>query len=318
MPKQIILDTDIGTNVDDCLALALILASPELELLAVTTVYGDVGLRARMVLKLLALRGAAGPPVAAGAARPLRAERPVYWAGHEGQGLLAEEEDGLRPASESGAGLIARLVMAQPGEITLVAIGPLTNVALALLDEPRVATNLAGLVLMGGVVGDARDRRRPGTRQVDHPGSGPGLPETEHNFRSDPEAAHAVLTSGAPIRIVPLDVTSRVRIGEAGLGRIRAAGDPFHLAIAEQLGRYPRFVERGWTYLHDPLAAACAIDPTLVRFEALWTAVETGGGPTAGKLRVALPGPGSPATAEVALDVDVERSEAFVLDRLAR
>jgi purine nucleosidase len=318
VPKQIILDTDIGTDVDDCLALAMILASPELELLAITTVYGDVGLRARMVLKLLALRGAAGPPVAVGAAHPLLAERPVYWAGHEGQGLLVPEDDGPLPASESGAGLIARLVMAQPGEITLVAIGPLTNVALALLDEPRVATNLASLVLMGGVVGDTHHQGAPGAPRVDHPWSAPGLPEIEHNFRCDPEAAHAVLTSGAPIRIVPLNVTTRVRIGQAGLSRIRAVGDPFHLAIAEQLERYSRFVERRWTYLHDPLAVACAIDPTLVRFEAAGVAVETGGGHTAGKLLVALPGSGSPATAEVALDVDVERSEAFVLDRLAR
>jgi purine nucleosidase len=321
--KPIILDTDIGTDVDDCLALALILASPELNLLAVSTVYGDVELRARMVLKLLALRGAAGLPVAAGAARPLLGKRPVYWAGHEGRGLLAPEENGFRPASESVPSLIARLVMAQPGQITLVAIGPLTNVALALLVEPRLATNLASLVLMGGVVGGTYRQPtgslRPRAQQaplVDHPYSALALPWTEHNFRSDPEAAHVVLTSGAPIKIVPLDVTSQVRIGQADLSRIQAAGDPFHLAIADQLERYPRFAERGWTNLHDPLAVASTIDPTLVRFEALRAVVETGGEQAAGKLLVALAEPGSPATAEVALDVDVERSETFIVDRL--
>ena len=93
-PKLIILDTDIGTDVDDCLALALILASPELRLVAVTTVYGDTLLRSRMVMKLLELRGMAGIPVAAGAQKPLLGRLPVYWEGHEGQGVLEPADAG--------------------------------------------------------------------------------------------------------------------------------------------------------------------------------------------------------------------------------
>ena len=302
-PKRIILDTDIGADVDDCLALALILASPELELLAVTTVYGDVALRGRMALKLLRLRGAAGVPVALGAARPLLGRPPVYWAGHEGEGLLEPDDAALRPADEHAVDLIVRTVMTRPGEVTLVAIGPLTNVALAFSREPRLAANLAGLTLMGGVVG--------GTHALE-------LPWVEHNFRCDPEAAHIVLSAGAAPTIVPLDVTTQVRIRPDDVARIGAAGDPFHAAVADQVTRYPRYARRGWTNLHDPLAVATVIDPTLVRCEPVRAVVETVGEHTAGALLAAAPTPDAPATARIALAVDAARAERFIIDRLAQ
>ena len=301
-PKRIILDTDIGADVDDCLALALILAAPELELLAVTTVYGDVGLRGRMALKLLRLRGAAGVPVALGAARPLLGRPPVYWAGHEGEGLLEPDDAALRPADEHAVDLIVRTVMTRPGEVTLVAIGPLTNVALAFSREPRLAANLAGLTLMGGVVGGAHALE---------------LPWVEHNFRCDPEAAHIVLSAGATPTIVPLDVTTQVRIRPDDVARIGAAGDPFHAAVADQVTRYPRYARRGWTNLHDPLAVATVIDPTLVRCEPVRAVVETAGEHTAGALLAAAPTPDAPATARIALAVDAARAERFIVDRLA-
>ena len=176
--------------------------------------------------------------------------------------------------------------MAQPGEIILIAIGPLTNVALAMLKEPRLARALGGLVIMGGVIGGAHALH---------------LPWTEHNFRSDPEAAQIVLASGAPMAIVPLDVTTQVRIRTVGVARLAAADTPFHLAVADQVRRYPRYKEQGWTYLHDPLAVASVIRPELVKWESLHAVVETGGTHTAGKLLVKPPAEGSPATAEVAV-----------------
>lgn len=299
--RPILLDTDIGTDVDDCLALALLLASLELQLAGVTTVYGDTRLRGRMALKLLALRGVSGVPVAAGAERPLLGRPPVYWEGHEGQGLLGPEDDALALTSAHAVDLIVRTVLASPGEITLIAIGPLTNIALALLKEPRLARDLAGLTVMGGVVG--------GTAALH-------LPWTEHNFRSDPEAAHIVLASGAPLRIVPLDVTTQVRIHPTDTERIRAAGDPFHRAVADQIDRYPRYQQRGWTYLHDPLAAATVIAPDLVTWTPVHAVVETKGDYTAGKLLVQQPDEQHPATAQVALAVDAARAEAFVTGRL--
>ncbi len=299
--KPVLLDTDIGTDVDDCLALALILASPELRLVGVTTVYGDTGLRARMVRKLLALRGAADLPVAAGAEKPLLGKLPVYWEGHEGQGLLEPADLAGEIGDGHAVDLIIRTVMARPGEITLLAIGPLTNVALALLKEPRLASALAGLTLMGGAVGGAAALH---------------LPWTEHNFRSDPEAAHIVMASGAPLRIVPLDVTTLVRIRSEDTARIWAVGDPFHRAVADQIERYPRYRRQGWTYLHDPLAAATLIEPSLVTWTPVYAVVETGGAHTAGKLLVKHPGEAEPVTAQLALTVDVPRAESLILQRL--
>jgi purine nucleosidase len=303
MTTRIILDTDIGTDVDDCLALALILGSPELALAGITCVYGDVDLRARMILKLLRLRGVEGVPVFAGARRPLLGKRAIYWAGHEGEGLLAPGDEALTPAPGDAVAFIVRTVMDHPGQIHLLAIGPLTNVALALLREPRLAGQLAGLTVMGGVC------RGPGSLD---------LPVVEHNIRCDPEAAHVVLAAGAPLALVPLDVTTRVRIGPDGVARLRAAGTPFHAAVADQVERYPRFRERGHTFLHDPLAVAAAIAPDLVEYRELNVVVELAGEHTAGATLMRAPTAATPGNALVALGVDAPRAEEFVVERLAR
>jgi purine nucleosidase len=297
-----ILDTDIGTDVDDCLALGLILGSPEFALEGVTCVYGDVELRARMVRKLLALRGCPETPIRLGTGRPLLGLKPIHWGGHEGQGLL-DEGDTAAFSTEHAVDYIVRTVMDSPGQIHLLAIGPLTNVALAMLKEPRLATNLAHLTIMGGVL------RGPDTL---------GLPIAEHNIACDPEAAHIVLSSGVPATLVPLDVTTRCSIRRDGVARLRAVGDPFHDAVAEQVERYPRFAANGSTFLHDPLAATVAIEPGLVRTTPLHVAVETQGRLTTGATVMRAPTEGLPATAEVALTVDAPRAEAFILDRLLR
>ena len=118
--------------------------------------------------------------------------------------------------------------------------------------------------------------------------------------------------------IVPLDVTTQVRIRTVGVARLAAADTPFHIAVADQVRRYPRYKEQGWTYLHDPLAVASVIRPELVRWESLHAVVETGGTHTAGKLLVKPPAESAPATAEVALGVNVAQAEAFIVGRLAQ
>lgn len=296
-----ILDTDIGTDVDDCLALALILGSAEFVLEGVTCVYGDVELRGRMVRKLLALRGV-DVPIRLGTRPPLLGLRDIHWVGHEGQGLL-EEGDEAAFSAEHAVDFIVRMAMENPGEIHLLAIGPLTNVALAMLKEPRLAKNLAHLTIMGGAL------RGPDSLR---------LPVAEHNVVCDPEAAHVVLSSGAPMTVVPLDVTTRCSIRTEHVARMRAVGDPFHDAVAEQVERYPRFATQGSTFLHDPLAAATAIEPGLVELAPLHVAVETQGRLTSGMTVMRAPADDRPATAAVALTVDAARAEEFIVERLVR
>jgi purine nucleosidase len=300
MPTRVILDTDIGTDVDDCLALALILGSPELQLEGITCVYGDVGLRARMARQLLELRGRAEVPVLQGAHEPLLGLRPVYWEGHEGQGLVNPDDD-TPNGGENAVDYLVRTILENPEEIHLIAIGPLTNVALAFKRDPRVVRDLAHLTIMGGAM------RGP---QSLH------LPYVEHNIRCDPEAAHIVLSAGAPVTLVPLDVTTRVRITPEHVARITAAGTPFHAAVADQVGRYPRFGQLGYTFLHDPLAAAVVVQPDLVTLEQVHLDVELGGRLAAGATLMRAPTDDAPANARVALDVDVARAEEFVIGRI--
>lgn len=300
---SLLLDTDIGTDVDDCLALAVLLGSPEIDLIGVTTVYGDVALRARMVRKLLHLAGRGDVPVHEGVAAPLMRNRPVYWPGHEGAGLL-EEGDEARFGGGVGrhaVDAIIEAVMAAPGQVHLLAVGPLTNVAAALIRAPEVAFNLAGLTIMGGSIAPWTGGRGP----------------AEHNIQCDPEAARVVLASGAPIALVPLDVTLRTVITREGVAAIREAGTPFHDAVADQVMRYPPFEERGGqTFLHDPLAAAAIVRPDLLEWHELAVDVELAGRLTTGMTVARQPGPEHPATARVAMGVEPLAAQAFILERV--
>lgn len=300
-PTRVILDTDIGTDVDDCLALALLLHSPELQLEGITCVYGDVDLRASMGLKLLQLWGAEKIPVLAGARKPLLGLRDIYWEGHEGEGLLTAEDANLHITPEFAPDYLVRMVMENPGQIHLIAIGPLTNVALALLKEPRMAQNLAHLTIMGGVLRGAHDL---------------SLPYVEHNIKCDPEAAHIVFSSGAPITLIPLDTTVQVRVNRDGLSRIRAVDTPFNAAVAVQLERYPRFRAQGWTSLHDPLAVGVVIRPDLVELTPVHLDVELGGRFMAGATLMRSPNSDFPANVQVALTVHVSEFESFFVTQL--
>lgn len=301
MTIKVILDTDIGTDVDDCLALAVLLGSPEVELVGVTCVYGDVLLRARMARKLLALAGRPEVPVYAGLEPPLLGVRPVFWPGHEGVGLLEAEDDALLPEPEDAVDALLRITAEQPGKIHLIAVGPPGNVAMAIRRDPGFLGRLGGFTMMGGVF------RGPGRWD---------LPLLEHNIVSDPEAAQIVFGTNPDCTLVPLDVTRRVVIRPADVERIRGERTAFRAAVADQIERYPRFQQLGYTYLHDPLAVAMLLDPSLGSYESMRIEVETGGRVTAGITIPIIDSAGNNPV-RVVLDVDVPRSEEFIVSRIA-
>jgi purine nucleosidase len=273
--RRVVLDTDLamgapGSDIDDGFALALAVAEPSLELELVTTTHGntDVVTATRLSRELLTLLGRPDVPVVRGASGPLDLR------------LRRDDRDPAPPPDVGGGGhaaseLVSR-IMAAPGEVTVVAVGPLTNVALALLLEPRVAEAVQEVVVMGGVY--------QGTTNV---ASMPG----EFNFWSDPDAAEVVLRSGAPLRLVGLDVTRQVRLSRADASRLASADGAFARLAGEATDTWITFqeqvkpgeeLEQGSCALHDPLAVAVVEHPDLVTWRAAHVAVETAGRVTRG------------------------------------
>ncbi|MCL4509040.1 MAG: nucleoside hydrolase [Chloroflexi bacterium] len=237
----LLLDTDIGDDVDDVFALLLAAREPRVQLLGITTVFGDVHQRARIAAKLLRLAGRSDVPVIAGEDTTLDGwfPGPVITSG---QGFAAEpgEEpvEPTRPAS-SAARFIIDTVMQHPSPVTLVAIGPLTNVGAALQREPRLARRLRSLIMMGGRLG-------------------PEAQDGEHNINCDPFATRLVLESGAPLIIGTYDVTYQARLDSSDADRLRAGGLPPCVAAADQLALYLQQRQRTATSMYDPLTLTCA------------------------------------------------------------
>jgi purine nucleosidase len=227
---EITLDTDIGSDVDDLLALAMILGSPELSLRAVTTVYGDTLLRARMVRRAYAVAGRPAVPIAAGA-RETRSGRPAWGAGHEGTQLL---DLAAEPVDER---LDAAAVLRESKLIA--AIGPLTNVANAL----DGAHHIEQLVIMGGDITSGRP---------------------EHNIACDVAAAQAVFAAGVPAVVTGIDQTERVVLGADVVTAIEASGALGTLLSAE-IRQFWAWLGRP-SSPHDPIAVLAGVLPELFTF----------------------------------------------------
>lgn len=242
MPERFTLDTDIGSDVDDILALAMALGSAELDLVAVTTVYGDSRLRAQIAARMLRVAGRGGIPVLAGLAAT-RSGREVWWAGHEGAlmpGLEAETVD---------AGDAVALLASQK---TIAAIAPLTNIAAALEQE---ASQIARIHLMAGEFQS-------------------GVPE--HNIKCDVDAAAAVFASGVPVVVIGLEQTERTRIGPADLSVIAASG-PLGGFLAAEIEQFWAFTGNAFNVPHDPLALLTVACPQLFEFQRGRVTVSTSG-----------------------------------------
>ena len=259
--KRVILDTDVGTDVDDALALALIAASPELRVEGVTIVHADTLLRARIARMLLDLAGREHIPVIPGASMPLEYPLPerFHWVprlwGHEGVGILPPDElvpsDDPDTHAETAAQFIIEKAAAYPGELSLITIGPLTNVARALQMEPRLADRILDLTTMGGMLD---------TSKTDWP------PMLETNLNADPGAAKVVFDSGIPLTVVPIEVTTRVFLSPEQREEMRGWNRPLSgtlVALMEQMREsFSDFSQaiavddlfQGRTYMHDPLA----------------------------------------------------------------
>nr|WP_240353162.1 nucleoside hydrolase [Cohnella algarum] len=260
MVKPIILDVDTG--VDDALAIAYAARSPELRLLGLTTCFGNVPVdeATRNTLYMLEKLGV-DAPVLAGASDPLKRKRKEavrHIHGEKGLGNVLDIEPKRRPDGRHAVDFIIEQVRGLPGQVTIVAVGPLTNLALAVQKDPGIVPLVGDVVIMGGAVRVA----------------GNVSPYAEANIHSDPEAADVVFRSGLPITLVGLDVTLQTMLGRDRVDVWRRKDPELGGFLAEVTEFYIGFYEtihpgKGGCGLHDPLAVGVAVNPDFVTTEML-------------------------------------------------
>jgi purine nucleosidase len=307
--RRILLDTDLamgdpGSEIDDGFALALAVADPGLHLELVTTVHGNthVATATRLSRELLQRLGRADVPVVRGAASALLS-------GPVATGTAQHDSERVPHAAVE----LVNRVMAEPGQLTIVAIGPLTNVALALLLEPELATSVEEIVVMGGVF----ERQ---TNLAAMPG--------EFNIWSDPDAAAVVLRSGAPLRFVGLDVTRQVRLSRTDAAEMATRKESFAAHAGEFTQRWIDShgsfnpgdpLEQDSCALHDPLAIAVLTSPQLVTWRPAYVQVETVSRVTRGVVVADLLTSAEPPTAncQIATAVDVDGFIELFVARIA-
>ena len=273
MPRRVVLDTDPG--IDDSLAILLALTSPEIDLAGLSVTGGNCSLAdgVRNALGVLAIAGRTDMPVCPGVALPLI--RPPFTApethGDTGLGYARLPESPAPAAGEHGVDMIIREIMASPGQVTLVAVAPLTNVALAIRKEPRIVEAVREVVIMGGAL-----RADGNTTSL-----------AEFNFYVDPHAAHIVLNSGMPITLLPWDITKNVLLTQADVDRLLTVSSPISRFIADATRFYIEFHLACFGFagcsINDPIALALAFMPDLARTEPMHVAVEYTSELTAGK-----------------------------------
>jgi len=273
MAKKILIDTDPG--IDDSLAILLALASPELSLEGLSVVHGNCSLEqaARNALSVLELAHASQVPVARGCELPL--VQPSLLApethGDTGIGYAKLPNPRNKPIGQHGSDFLIEKIMSNPGEITLVAIGPLTNVALAIRQEPRVMEALKELIIMGGA--------------IRHEGNTTAL--GEFNAYVDPHAAHIVFHAGIPTTLVPLDVTYQCVLTKPDVDRLLQIDSPLTSFIADATRFYMEFHDEyqgmEGCVINDPLALALTFAPELCDYQELPVDIDISGGISTGK-----------------------------------
>ena len=290
---SVIIDTDPGT--DDALALMMALNSPALEVLGVTTVGGNASLAhtTRNALRILEYMDRPDVPVYRGTSRPLKGRFEYAYYFHGPGGLTARLPlHRSRPRPERAAEIIAEAAASHAGKLVLVALGPLTNVAIAMAQEPRLADWVKEIVVMGGAI------NVPGNI----------TPHAEFNVHNDPLAASRVLASGAPVTHVGLDVCDQTHV---------TRDDIYQLSTVTKSGRLARRMLANWFgrrdndtryALCDPLALLSVLEPDVMRYRQATVAVETGGGERLGKTSAKF----GPGPVRVATGVDAPRAEQAI------
>lgn len=314
MPRKIIIDTDPG--IDDAMAIFYALASPELDVIGLTTVFGNVAtdLCTTNALRLLEIAGRTDIPVAVGALNPLAMKfrgGAAFVHGDDGQGNVHLPLPKTRPIDLHAVDFIVQEVMKAPGEVTLVALGPLTNVALALLMKPAIAQNLREIVLMGGnafVPGNA-------------------TPTAEANILNDPEAADTVFSADCTITMIGLDVTEKVMMDAATLDRMGTFANPRAQYLSQIVRYYQAFYKNRYgedsIYVHDSTTITYLLAPELFKTVQQPICVETLGisrgktWPAAGRADREKAWQGR-RPINICIDVQGEKAVQMELERLAR
>ncbi len=247
--KKIIIDTDIGDDIDDAFAIALALKAPELEILGITTVFQNVSMRAKQVKALLASYKAEKLPVYKGLGKPLS---------RKGQAPDRDWEEGIincqyypelekyEYEEEEAVKFIVRMLKQYPGEVTLVPIGPLTNIAAAIKKAPDIVPLIKDIRLMGGVF----------FRNF-----------AEWNILCDPEAAKIVFACGAPVYAVGLDVTENCLMSERDIRSYLNKKKPESEVLQKYLAMWVDYNKKNRPILHDPLTVETLINPDIVTFQ---------------------------------------------------
>ena len=242
--RPVIFDTDIGTDVDDILALVLLAKAPELRLIGVTTVYGDTLLRARIAQVTCDLLQRKEISVVPGEAQTL-AGRQIFWAGLEGYGVPGLDKVKISESMGAVQYLIENTEHYE-NQLEILATGPLTNIASAIAKSPKALSRIKHLYLMGGAF---------------------WMDRYEHNIRCDPEAAQIVFASGLPITAIGLDLTLRVRLDKKDVQKIAQTGGDLGPVLQDQILRWWELWQITENHPHDPLAALAMVRPDLFTFE---------------------------------------------------
>lgn len=309
-PRKIIIDTDPGQ--DDAVAILLALASPELDVLAITAVAGNVplSLTQKNARKICELAGRTDIPVYAGAVRPITRGLVTAEHVHGRTGLDGPDlpEPSMPLQEKHAVDYLVETIMSEPDSaVTLCVLGPLTNIALAMIREPALSGRIREIVLMGGGYFE----------------QGNVTPSAEFNIYVDPQAADVVFRSGVPIVMMPLDVTHKALTTNARVAAIRELGTPVAVATAELLDFFDRYDEEKYGTdggpLHDPCVIAYLLKPDLFSGRQCNVQIETASELTMGATVVDWWGiTDRPKNALVMRDIDADGFFALLTERLAR